>query len=263
MSNFSFADRISKHLSLDLDKAKTTIFDEIIKDVEMYANQPVTGMLQLRSKNANGMKGNLWEEFCLIYLMQTRKCPQVWKLSDIPVDISKELKLPRSQDNGIDLVGYIPNKGYVAIQCKYRSPYSKSVAYRNGSRIFTLPKVTWNSISTFVGLCAQTGPWYQHWIVTNCTGMVSRKVPRTEKDRSICLKSFQNTSREDWISIMKSFSGYSYEEKCASQNDDSKQLSLDELRLARLKRFETSTNPTDPVNPANEISVSGTVDKKE
>lgn len=262
--SFSFADRISKHLSLDLDKAKTTIFDELVKDIEMFTSQPVTGMLQLRNKHENSMKGDLWERFCLIYLGQTKKCTQVWTLTDLPVEVSKTLKLPRSQDNGIDLVGYIDGKGYVAIQCKYRSPYSKSVAYKNGQRIFTSAKVTWSSISTFVGLCAQTGPWYQQWIVTNCSGIGNRKIPRTAKDKSLCLKTFQGTAREEWIAIMKSFSGsHGYTELGVKSGETTKEPTLEELRSLRLKCFEHLLSPASSASLGNSIESSSEAPDKE
>lgn len=240
MSSFSFANVISRHLALDSDK----IFDELIKYIEVYTSQPVTGMLMLRSKNEKINKGRLWEEFICKWLIVTGKCEQVWKIANLPDDLSKELKLSKTQDSGIDLVGLISkhnnDESYVAIQCKYRSPYSKSVTYVNGRRLITAPTIQWTSIATFIGLCAQTGPWHQHWIVTNCKGVGRRKVPRTSKDHSICLKTFQATSKEHWIELYKSFSDVNNEkERNISQTlGENKQLSLDDLREARLKRFQ-------------------------
>jgi len=241
--SFSFASCIAKYLSLESDK----IFDEIIKDIEIYASQPVTGMLQLRNRNSNQTKGRLWEDFVCKWLIVTGKCSEVWKIADLPDDLAKELKLSKTQDSGIDLVGcirYHNTQKYVAIQCKYRGPNAKSVTYVKGRRIITSATIQWANIATFIGLCAQTGPWHQHWIVTNCRGIGRRKVPRTNKDYSICLKTFQSTSKEHWIELYKTFSNNHEEKKIGEQliedsaKQETKELSVEELRLARLSFFD-------------------------
>ena len=238
MSSFSMSSVISKYLSLD-DTSK--IFDEVIRDIETYASQPVTGMIQLRNRNSNQIKGRFWEDFVCKWLLATGKCLEVWKIAELPDELSKALKVSKTQDSGIDLIGR-PTKStneYVAIQCKYRGPNCKSVKYVKGRRIIGAATIPWTNIATFIGLCAQTGPWHQHWIVTNCQGIGRRKVPRTAKDHSICLKTFQSTSREQWIGLYKLFSNNSESSLILDENSvEQKELSLAELRLARLKKFQ-------------------------
>ena len=90
-------------------------------------------------------------------------------------------------DNGIDIVCLkIDADGlekYSAVQCKYRKNITQTV--------------TWTTLSTFIGLCAVTGPWDEHIVMTNCKGVSRRTgVPKGPKDRTIAYGTFKKLSRE-------------------------------------------------------------------
>ena len=75
----------------------------------------------------------------------------------------------------------------------------------------------------------RTGPWEKYIVMTNCdfTRHVGNK---TEKDVSICLKSFQALTKEQWIQLCH-LEGHVLTEPKAP-------LTADELRNARLRYFE-------------------------
>lgn len=118
--------------------------------ISAYANQ---------FKNNKEIKGDLWETFCINWLYRIKGCINVWKLGSkyhpckISDELEKKLNIPDT-DYGIDLIGQLPNYEYVAVQCKFLSSDSTK-------------KFSWQTLSTFVGLCAITGPWSEHLIITN------------------------------------------------------------------------------------------------
>ena len=123
----------------------------------------------------------------------------------------------KRKDMGIDLIA---KRGdlYSAIQCKYKKPTGKKTS------------ITWKALSTFYALCLRTGPWEKYIVMTNCdyTRHVGNK---TEKDISICLKSFQALTKEQWIQLCQ-LEGQPLAEPLGEP------LSPDELRKARLRYFE-------------------------
>ena len=145
------------------------------------------------------------------------------------------------QDNGIDIIGET-STGWHAIQCKYRN---------------RALRVDWKSLSTFIAMCERTRPcderfssWEKNVVITNCIG-VTHKLPRTPKDKSICRKTLQNTSRDHWLRIIGKDNfqriDHSLTENFTITADDpqiknltlniirSPQLSLEDLRNKRLQ----------------------------
>ena len=53
--------------------------------------------------HSSNVKGNLFENFCYIYLKRFREFDKVWMYKDIPLDIRNKLNLT-TMDYGIDLV---------------------------------------------------------------------------------------------------------------------------------------------------------------
>ena len=53
---------------------------------------------------------------------------------------------------------------------------------------------------TFEALCARTGPWHKHIIMTN-TYVSKREGSKNEKDWSIISSSFNQLKRHEWNSI--------------------------------------------------------------
>lgn len=213
-----------------LSRPNISIFDEFTKEIEAYFNRPVTNIDELKDKHNKKKKGDIWELFCRDWLLASGKYINVWLLKDF----NTQFGLNFYQDNGIDLIAQT-SRGWVAVQCKYRGKCKY---------------VDWKSLSTFIGLCERTGPWECYLVMTNCIG-VSHKLPRTIKDRSVCRKTFQNTSREHWMKIVGTYQPHTLKEeiKVEITNLDGSTTTttwsttspspktLEELRAARLAKF--------------------------
>jgi hypothetical protein len=122
---------------------------------------------------------------------------------------------------GIDII-VSTNNEYYAVQCKYKkhSNRSKNV-------------LSWNSLSTFYAMCLRTGPWAKYIVMTNCD-YTRNQGKKTDKDLSICLKSFQGISKENWLKMCK-VQGNILEEPSSVLSTP---LTLDELRNRRLAYYD-------------------------
>ena len=122
--------------------------------------------------------GDVWEEFCCEFL-RLRGYESALLLRDVPDDELVRLGL-RRKDMGIDIVARLDGR-HVAVQCKFR---------RRGS-------VGWSQLATFEALCARTGPWHKHLVMTN-QPFVRREGRRSSKDWTIARQSFAAISRDEW-----------------------------------------------------------------
>lgn len=203
-----------------LSIAGNNIFDSYINELESYFNRRVSSIQEMKSRDDKKEKGSIWEQFCQLWLRHDCRYTDVWLFNEIPDDIRRQLKLG-NVDYGIDMVARNYD-GFAAIQCKYRS--------KNG-------KVTWNTLSTFIGLCSVTGPWIQQVVMTNCSG-VTRKIPRGPLDKSICLGSFRGTKREKWLKMVDMYT----ETRCASsispENPKIPEDDIEKIRQARLLYYQ-------------------------
>ena len=130
----------------------------------------------------------MFEEFSVLYLKNVKKYNNVWLLKDVPDDILEKLNLKR-RDMGIDLIA--ENNGlYYAVQCKYK----KHTCHKKYNVL------SWKVLSTFYALCLKTGPFDKYIVMTNCN-YVRHAVKQNEKDLSICLKSFENITKDQWLSM--------------------------------------------------------------
>lgn len=201
-------------------KESPPIFDRLLERFESFSDRPVSSLGDLKRRDNKRLKGLAWEKFCCFYLSQVMKFEQVWLWSDIPEQIRTGLKLGSRVDNGIDIVAWGSQvHGYVAVQCKYRKKIIQTV--------------TWTTLSTFIGLCAQTGPWQKQIVMTNCKG-VSRKtgIPRTVKDQTIAYGTFKNLSRTQCTTTSQD-----HRLTEPAKEEVKKVLSPEELRAARLAKF--------------------------
>ena len=185
------AKHISYHLSNDYsDKTFGTnysnsnnIFDKLVIDIETYFTRPVTTIKDLKDRESKRQKGLVWEQFCLLWLRAHDQYLNVWTWAETPSEILRYFGITQRMDNGIDLV-LQTSTGYIAIQCKYR---------KKGA-------VQWKTLSTFVGLCAASNKWQQHWVMTNASS-VNRKIIKSAKDKSLCVGTFRNTDRTIWLKM--------------------------------------------------------------
>jgi predicted helicase len=165
-------------------KGPANCFDAFVLECQKWYEAPAHTLVELRARNNTKLRGDIFEIFCVLYLQQSYD--EVWRLEDVPEEILTTLKMKR-KDMGIDLIA---KKGelYSAVQCKYKKPTGRKSS------------ITWKALSTFYALCLRTGPWDKYIVMTNCD--YTRRVgEKTEKDISICLKTFQGITKEKWIAM--------------------------------------------------------------
>ena len=198
-------------------KSPNNLFDEFILECQLYYDKPAHNILELKQRKNTKIKGDIFEEFCTLYLLNIKKYSNVWLLKDVPENILVKLQLKR-QDMGIDII--VENQGeFYAVQCKYK----KSIKSKN--------ILSWTQLSTFYALCLQTGPYNKYIIMTNCD-YTRHQGNKTIKDLSICLKTFQNITKDEWI-LMCNVNGLQID------NDNNENPSLQKLRDLRLKYYES------------------------
>lgn len=205
---------IKSHIS---SNQKLNIFDEFIENCKYFYDKPAKSMKELKDRSNKKIRGDVFECFCQLYLLHYMKMEEAWLLSEVPSDTLKSLNLHR-QDLGIDIISQDSKGNYYAVQCKYRK--------RNKSKSITV--LGWKQLSTFYALATRTGPFKKHIVMTNANYIRHPGGKRVPTDRSVCLKSFQNTSLDKWNKMLGQNS-YTCEETVQ------KPLSMEELREKRLQ----------------------------
>jgi hypothetical protein len=203
------------------------IFLSILDRFEMYYDSPCNTIQELKKKSTK-TKGDLFEIFCTYYL-KALDYDEVWLLQDIPLDVIKLLRL-KTRDMGIDIVAK-KNDKYYAIQAKYRK-VSKNKKYN---------VLGWKELSTFYALCARSGPWEKHIVMTTCDYIRNPGV-KSDKDVTLGKKKFMNTKKEVWFNIIstndtknaKATNGYIVDE--TEKNPLKKEQQ--EVRIKRADYFE-------------------------
>jgi len=169
-------------------RSPLNLFDEFILECQKFYEVPAHNFAEMRRRNNKKIRGDIFEEFCVLYLKKVKNYENVWLLKDVPDPILEKLNMKR-RDMGIDLVAEISDNKYVAVQCKYKKHTS-----------FKQNILSWKSLSTFYALCLRTGPWDKYIIMTNCI-YTRHQGEKTSKDISICLKSFQNITKDEWLKM--------------------------------------------------------------
>ena len=117
-------------------RSPTNLFDEFMKECQKWYEEPAHSFVEMRTRDNKKLRGDIFEDFCVLYLKHVRKFENVWRLDDVPRDIREKLSLT-TKDMGIDIVAELKGK-YTAVQCKYKKHVSMK---RN--------VVTWKALSTF------------------------------------------------------------------------------------------------------------------
>ena len=198
-------------------RSPLNLFDEFMTECQKWYEEPAHTFTEMRTRDNKKIRGDIFEDFCVLYLKHVKQLKNVWRLEDVPDHLLETLSLKR-RDMGIDIIAESDGK-YYAVQCKYK-------------KYTTIKKniLSWKALSTFYALCMRTGPWEKYIVMTNCeyARHAGKKGP---KDLSICLKTFQNTSKEEWTRMCELEGNVLTEEL-------PKTLSPEELRAARLARFQ-------------------------
>lgn len=210
-------------------------FDIILEELHNWYEREVHNLSDLKKRESKKIKGDYFELLCKLILKE--KYPHVWLLHETPKEILDKLSL-KKKDYGIDII-CSNEKGFTAVQCKYRK------RLRSKTNV-----VTWNMLSTFYALCLRTGPWINYMVMTNAD-YITHMGKKNFKDISFVLNSFKKITNDEWLKIIgleertltdskeiKEESKEPKEESKEPKEEPKKELSIEEIRLNRLKFLE-------------------------
>ena len=201
---------------------RSNIFDLLIREIENYFHRSVSTMKEMNNRDSKKAKGDVWEQFCQLYLQSTGKYIRVWLFKEIPNRAKEKIGLPDTkQDTGIDIVAKDFRGKYYSVQCKYRGHKER---------------VNWKTLGTFIGL-SERCKFKKLIVMTNSSG-VSRKVIKSDKDITIAKGTFRAIKFTKW----KQIANFSEPEILEPKIDQIPET-IEELRAARLKFFQGQTNP--------------------
>ena len=169
-------------------KSPTNLFDAFLLECQEWYERPAHSLLELKSRDNKKIKGDIFEEFSVLYLKHVKGFLNVWLLKDVPGELLEKLSMKR-QDMGIDLICETSSGQFIAVQCKYK----KASGFKQNV-------LSWRSLSTFYALCLRTGPWSKYIIMTNCV-YTRHQGKKTTQDVSYCLKTLQNITKEEWLKM--------------------------------------------------------------
>lgn len=204
-------------------RSPINLFDEFTKECQKWYEQPAHTFTEMRTRDNKKIRGDIFEDFTVLFLKHARNFQEVWRLGDVPDEALDKLGLKKYQDMGIDIVAKKDGK-YYAVQCKYKKHTS-----------FKKNILTWKQLSTFYALCLRTGPWEKYIVVTNCE-YTRHAGKKTVKDVSICLKTLQAITKEQWTRM------------CELEGNQLTQVSVqktpEELRAARIAYYSRTADNT-------------------
>jgi len=201
---------------LNVANSGHNMFDEFMILCKEWYDKPCHNFQDFRDRENKKLRGDIFESFCVLYLKHVKNYQNVYLLKDVPNELLTKLGLT-SRDFGIDIIVENGNE-YYAVQCKYRKI---ATSRRN--------VLSWAKLSTFYALAARTGP-FDKLIVMTTAQSINRQGKKTNKDLSICIGTFKGISSDNWLK-MCNLSGNSF------ITSNTKPLSIDELRNARLAKF--------------------------
>lgn len=218
-----------------LYQEQQTVFDYLLDRIRQDYETPC-GTLQDFKRKTTKHKGDVFEEFCVLYLQSLQKFDHVWLLKDVPNDILENLGLTR-RDMGIDIIAQNGVK-FTAVQAKYKKP-TKNGLYN---------RLSWSACSTFYALVSRSGPWEKYWIITTAKG-INRIGKKCKKDKSICLSGLKNIKTSLWWKM----SGL--QENGQQTVSTTQKMTQEQIRQQRLSHFSKLTfKKNDTANKKNETS---------
>ena len=168
-------------------KSPLNLFDEFMLECQKWYDIPAHSLGEIIRRNNKKLRGDIFEDFCVLYLKYVKNYENVMLLKDVPKGLLEKLGIKR-RDVGVDII--VEHNGiYYAVQCKYKKHISKK---RN--------VLTWKSLSTFFALCLRSGPWGKYIVMTNCE-YARHEGKKSEKDLSLCLKTLQNITSDEWLKM--------------------------------------------------------------
>jgi hypothetical protein len=184
--------KIMNHLQEELYKvflkSPNNLFDEFVVECQKWYEAPAHSFSEMRMRDNKKIRGDIFEEFCVLYLKYVKRYKNVWLLKDVPEEILEKTHVIR-RDMGIDIIAETDTDTYIAVQCKYK----KHVSCK-------LNILSWKALSTFYALCLRTGPWEKYIIMTNCV-YTRHQGKKTKQDVSYCLKTLRNITKDEWLAM--------------------------------------------------------------
>ena len=206
-------------------RSPQSLFDEFIVECQKWYSEPAHSLTELRTRDNKKIRGDIFEEFSVLFLKHVKGYDEVWRLEDVPEDIIQSLSMKR-KDMGIDIVAR--HQGlYYAVQCKYKKPNPSAKS-----------AISWQALSTFYALCMQTGPWAKYIVMTNCD-YTRHQGKKTEKDLSVCVGTFRALKAEDWLKMCNTVGTPLVQTESLPTE---KARSLDELRQKRIAYYSVPRN---------------------
>ena len=196
-------------------KSPNNLFDEFILECQKWYDAPAHSFSEMRMRDNKKIRGDMFEEFCVLYLKHVKGYKNVWLLKDVPDEILAKVHVAR-RDMGIDIIVETEAETFIAVQSKYKKHTS-----------FKQNILSWKSLSTFYALCLRTGPWEKYIVMTNCV-YTRHQGKKTKQDVSICLKTLQNITKDEWLAMCNA-TGY----KLGFEEEKEKVMSKEELRAIR------------------------------
>ena len=80
-------------------RSPTNLFDEFIKECQRWYSQPAHTFTEMRTRDNKKIRGDIFEDFCVLYLKEIRGYQDVWLLEDLPEDLLTSLSLKRRYGN--------------------------------------------------------------------------------------------------------------------------------------------------------------------
>ena len=193
--------------------------NNLISICNSYYLKPAHNISDLKLRNQK-IKGDIFEAFCYLYLINIYKLDKVWYISQLPKEIQHTLNLT-TNDMGIDLIGQDSQENFYAIQAKFKK--------RNGNR---KTMVSWKQLSTFYALCLKTGPYKKHIIITTAD-YVRHVGNKTQKDETIGYNKLSKINHFDWLILSKYFES---NKGFYTINDQNKIDNLDQNKIDNLNQ---------------------------
>ncbi len=79
------------------------LFDEFITECQKWYENPAHTLSEMRMRDNKKLRGDMFEEFSLLYLKYVKGYKNVWLLKDVPDDVLEKLTMKR-KDMGIDII---------------------------------------------------------------------------------------------------------------------------------------------------------------
>jgi predicted helicase len=100
-------------------KSPDNLFGEFIKECQKWYEKPADSLSEMRSRDNKKIRGDIFEEFSLLYLLNIKQYMNVWLLKDVPADILEKLGMKR-RDMDIDIIAQTLEGKYIAVQLEIK-----------------------------------------------------------------------------------------------------------------------------------------------